>query len=198
MPSGQSITLGAVTLAGTQSGELLTSSNAVGGGSPFNNLSSPYQTLLGSAGGTTMVADLKLSFGSLTVGNQYLVQMWSSVSESDFSQGFWTGGSVQIRDQGGTNTRILDVNTTDASSGLGQYVVGTFTATASTLEIYMEGSEFIPGSVSTSATGPSNKILTPPSLPVLNGFQLRDITAAAIPEVSSAGGTWVLMGSLGL
>ena len=198
VPSGQSITLGAVTLAGTQLGELLTSSNAVGGGSPFNSLSSPYQTLLGSAGGTTMVADLKLSFGSLTVGNQYLLQIWSSVSTD--APGFGTGGSVQLKDQGGVNTLTLDVNTANATGGLGQFVVGTFTATASTVEVSMTGSSYLVGSLSTEATDASNKILTPVTpqpYPVLNGFQLRDITATAIPEASSAGGIWVLMGSLG-
>lgn len=195
----QTVTVDGVTFSGTGQYEYLSSSMAIGGtGSPFNVLSSDYQILLGSAGTTTAPADLMLSFVSLTIGNQYLIQMWSGVSESDYNQGFWTGSSVQIRDQGGSNTRILDVNTTDASSGLGQFVVGTFTATASTLEIYMEGSGFIPGSVSTSGTGTSSKILTPPSFPVLNGFQLRDITAAAIPETSGVGGTWVLMGSLGL
>lgn len=131
VPSGQSATLGAVTLAGTQSGELLTSSNAVGGGSPFNSLSSPYQSLLESAGGTTMVADLKLSFGSLTVGNQYLIQIWSIVSTD--APVFGTGDPVELSYQGCLNTLNLYVHTANATGGLGQYVVGTCTATASIL-----------------------------------------------------------------
>jgi hypothetical protein len=180
---GTSQTLSGVTFNGTLLGEILTSANTVAGtGGPFTALSSDYQTLLGSVGGSTIPADFQLSYNGLTIGNQYLIQMWTSVSQPSTPSNFFDPSTTtRIRDEGSLNSVTLDANTTyttpsDPYNGIGQFVTGSFTADATTLRVLMDSTTW---------------------LPTLNGFQLRDLGPAAIPE-ASAQGLWILLGGAGV
>ena len=84
---------------------------------PFFSLSSDYKELLRSGG---IFADT-VTISGLSNGAQYLIQYWANDS----------------RIQGATRTMLvggvtLDLNSTDADGGVGQWVSGTFTADGST------------------------------------------------------------------
>ncbi|MCW1923139.1 autotransporter-associated beta strand repeat-containing protein [Luteolibacter arcticus] len=100
---------------------------------------------------------------SLTVGRQYLVQIWC-----DDSRGFDYTSNLSST---GGNTVVVDYNTTNVDGGLGQYVTGTFTASGATQAFTLSGS---------------------PIINVLNAIQLRDVTVSA-PTVTWNGnlnGNW--------
>jgi hypothetical protein len=84
----------------------------------------------------------------LTIGNTYQVEVWSA----DITQGAF------ITDLSGSNSVSLNPN-------IGQYAVGTFTATATTLQFNAQGD------------GTS-------TISMLNAISVRDITAA-VPEPST-------------
>jgi hypothetical protein len=81
---------------------------------PYASLSADYQTLLSraAASGTPMF----LTMSNLTVGQAYQVQFWVSDSNPPVPP-------LIVIDQ-----KVLDANSTDAAGGLGQFLVGTFTA----------------------------------------------------------------------
>ncbi|MGD9856494.1 MAG: PEP-CTERM sorting domain-containing protein [Planctomycetaceae bacterium] len=132
------------------------------GGAPFSALSADYQTLLdygdfaANAGQNDFTGDLTLTISGLTVNHQYEFQWWTNDSRP-FSTGPVTATS-------GATSVSLDPNTTNAAGGTGQYVIGTFIATAATESIVF------------STTGNGN---------VQNAFQVRDLTVAAVPEPNS-------------
>lgn len=138
-------------------GSLVSYNNLGAISTPFTTLSSGYETLLSSAGGADFVNTLTLTINGLTSGQQYLIQIWMNDSSNSaaFSQTNITAGNVVT----------LDGNTTNASGGIGQYAIGTFTATASgKLPIRFDGTNV-------------NR-----NNPYVNAFQLR-----AIPEPSACG-----------
>jgi hypothetical protein len=148
----QSVTVGSVTF--TESPGILWGSNSLGSAStPFSNLSSGYKTLLGSAGGADNPVTITATLGGLTVGNQYQLQIWTS-NPSNASNPYGTIIGDTTFTAG--NSVTLDPNTTNASGGLGQYVIGTFTAGSVTRTFTMNSS----GS----------------NAPSLSAFQVRDIT----------------------
>lgn len=101
------------------------------GDAPYNDLSSDYKGILGEAiwndGGP---ATLTLTLNGLTLGQQYLFQTWTNDSRSF---GANRSGSITAG-----NSVILDYNNTDASGGLGQFVIGTFIADATSQVITYE------------------------------------------------------------
>jgi hypothetical protein len=119
---------------------------------PYSLLSSSYQTLLSAAGSAMEVETVSVTMPSLTVGNVYLFQWWTNNSSGVTGTGTTTA-------TGFTNSITLNANTTSPAFGLGQYAIGTFTATASDMRIDFTGSILV------------------------NAFQLRDVTA--VPEPSS-------------
>lgn len=132
------------------SGTTFSSSNNVGSASsPFASLSTDYQALLSSAAGD-FNTPFTLTLHNLTIGAEYIFQSWSNTSTNLSTDVVLTaGGSVTVNS-----------NTSAAIGGVGQYVIGRFTA----------------DSVDQVITYSSN-IQNP-----INAFQLRE---AVVPEPSS-------------
>lgn len=135
-------------------GHLLAYSNLGSTSSPFAGLSSNYQTLLSSAVSSDDNNAITLTINGLTLGQQYEFQWW--VNASGTTSGFRTTASAPL-------AVSLDDNTSNAIGGVGQTVVGTFTAGDVFETITFTGTD------STQA-------------PTINAFQFR-----AIPEPSSLG-----------
>jgi hypothetical protein len=136
------------------------------GSGAFITLSAGYQTLLGNGGGSTAPTMLALTISGLTVGQTYLFQWWDNNSSLDSS---FTGLELNTVSTA-VNAATLAGNDGTAGS-VGQFAIGTFTATGANEEIDFNGS---------SADGN-------PSDPMLNAFQLR---VADVPEPS----TFALLG----
>jgi len=151
--SGNTVTVGSVTM--TEAPGNLWSSNSLGNAT---GLSSSYQSLLASGGGASNPATITITLGGLTVGNQYQLQVWSNNS------GNGTGAySTPIANTLVSSVVTLDANTTNAAGGVGQYVLGTFTAATTSMNFTLAG---------TGASGAS---------PLINAFQVRDLTAIPGP-----------------
>jgi hypothetical protein len=120
---------------------------------PFTGLSANYKTLLGSAAQTGAGAgeSLTLSISGLVIGHAYVFEWWSNLSG--------TGDQLHTASP---NLVALQDNTSGVEGGLGQYVVGTFFADATTETITFDG----PGGA------------------LVNAAQLRDL--GVIPEPSNA------------
>jgi len=114
---------------------------------PFSSLSAQYQYLLGSGAGSSTGATLTLTLLNLTNNTPYVFQWWSNDSDLNF-------GGVNSTTATAINGVTLDENSSNAAGGLGQWVLGTFTASGTTQAITFSGPR-----------------------PVINAFQLR-----AVPE----------------
>lgn len=125
---------------------------------PFSNLSAAYQGLLRSA-----VSDgwnpshMTLTLGGLTIGNRYELQFWSNESTS-FTN--YVGNNTRTILTAG-NAASLDGNGTDDIGGLGQWVMGRFTADALSQAIDITGG---------NPAGAS---------PILSAFQVRNVPEPA-------------------
>jgi len=96
------------------------------GNAPFAALSPDYKALLG--GGVTVGAGTAtLTLGKLTKGQAYLVQVWVNDSRGSGAQQTVDGAVV------------MKYNVQRAEGGLGQYVIGRFTATGPTQSFTIEG-----------------------------------------------------------
>jgi hypothetical protein len=170
-PNGSTTTTtGSVTF--TEFPGLLWSSNSLGvGSSPFAALTANYQTLLSSGGSANNPGTLTGSLGGLTVGRDYLIQWWSNDSwvSGDFNQ-------TQASQFGGNSTVTLDSNITDTEGELGQYAIGTFTATSSFVDFNLDGNV---------------------GWPLINAFQVRDVTSAAVPEPGQVAASILLLAGIG-
>jgi hypothetical protein len=121
-----------------------------------SGLSSNYQALLGSAGGANLLATITATLNGLTVGNQYQLQVWSNNSGNGNAP---YGLPILSTILGsGANQVTLDANTTNAVGGLGQFVLGTFSASGTSMTFTLNG------------TGALD------AAPLINAFQVRDIT----------------------
>jgi hypothetical protein len=137
-------------------------------------LSADYQTLLNSAFILDADNTLTLQLSGLTVGENYLFQVWVNNSDRDFS-GFSRGDfSVIVSDDLGSEVELyagdngigVGPGDTNLPPTLGQYVIGTFNADAT-----LQNINFLSGEIDG----------------VVNGFQLRRITASpAVPEPGTA------------
>jgi len=154
IPQGAlSVSLGNFTLATADARGLL-GANSSSAAAPFSTLSPSYQSLLSPVGFTEAPdATMTLTLSGLTAGAHYEFQWWSNLSVS-------AGGSTTAT---AGNNVTLGHNTTLAAGGLGQFAIGTFTADALDQSI-----TFLP-----SRGGQ----------PILNGFQLRSVSA--VPEAGS-------------
>lgn len=125
-------------------------------GSPAGNLSYAYRQLL-MAGASTTTGErreetMRLTMPNLTLGNTYQFQWWTNYSQ-------WGEGHLYTSATGGLT---LDANTLGASGGLGQFAVGTFTATDTSMYVEFNG------------VG---------NVPLINAFELRNLTT--VPEPST-------------
>jgi hypothetical protein len=92
----------------------------------FASLSTDYKKLLGRASIVQQnpgLATETITLSNLTSGHNYLVQYWANASDSS--------SRTEVNQVDGGAVK-LDVNTTNAAGGLGQYVIGTFTAVGTT------------------------------------------------------------------
>ena len=159
-----SVTVGSTTLSG-----LAGVSGYSGFGAPgtFTSLTPAYQALLGQGAskvvGSVGTGTVTLTLAGLTVGQQYLFQTFANDSLYYGSLG-WTRATF-VSD-GVTSPVELIQNTTDTTGGVGQYVIGTFTADATSQIFTFDRSATVSDQIDVS------------------GFQLR-----TVPEPS----TWVLL-----
>jgi hypothetical protein len=133
------------------------------GSAPYSALSTQYKDLLGSGAFAGQFATITVTLGGLTNGQQYSVQWWSS--DASLFLGSTRGATVT------TATGVIDValdsNTTVLDGGVGQYAVGTFTASGTSQTFDLTGSGGYNG------------------WPLINGLQVRTSgpSPAPVPEV---------------
>ena len=118
-------TVGNVTL--TMSSDTFHSSNTAAGSAstPFSSLPADYQGLLQSGVADNAGNAITVSLGGLSSGTTYTIEVWTNDSTGTLTSSTGNpsendGTSIQ-----GLNTKTLDVNSTNATGGVGQYVVGT-------------------------------------------------------------------------
>ncbi len=159
----QTTTVGNVTV--TESPGFLTSSASLGGATTsFTNLSSSYQSLLGSGGSASDPFTITVTLAGLTIGTQYSLQWWSS-NAAGVSGPFGTDLTTTTAASGANQVTL---NST--AGGLGQFVTGTFTADAVSQIFTLQ-----------SPVG-SN------TAPLINALQLRNLgTPSAVPGAGLAG-----------
>jgi hypothetical protein len=139
---GGSTTINGVMFAGfapnSSSGNLAVDGmgGAVGGASdntfaspdaPFASLSSAYQSMLGNSLYDTGSTTMGITLGGLTIGQAYEVEVWVNDSRGSVGPYRWE----DLTTTGGVNSANLDYDT-GGEGGLGEYVIGTFTADATT------------------------------------------------------------------
>ena len=139
--------------------------NTGDGAAPFVSLSSGYKFLLGSAAATG--GTMTLTMSGLNIGQSYEFEAWVNNSRPGFT--------FQVDVMAG-NTVTLDPNSSLAAGGLGQFVIGTFVADASSQQVEFSNSEAA----------------------VVNGFQLRQVTSPVVPEPGTALFGMALLGAAGL
>jgi len=163
--SSQTITSGSVTF--TESPGLLAGYNNLGSiQAPYANLSSAYRSLLDSGGSANVAATITTTLGGLTAGQEYLLQWWSSNAAN--SSGF-EGATLKFTTAAATNSVQLNANTGSTPGGLGQYAIGTFTASGTTQQFTLDAPLF----------GTTN--------PLISGFQVRAVPEPATCVMALAG-----------
>ena len=135
-------------------------SEAFGGPGAFSGLSAGYQAILKSAVYAGAPKTATLTLGNLTKGQAYLVQLWLNDSRGP-------AAATQDRSQILDGTAVMKHNVSQAAGGLGQSIIGRFTATGPTQIIAIHGLETPSG----GATGETvcayqlRAIGTPPPTP---------------------------------
>lgn len=170
--SGSSVSSGIFNLAfapGSGSAD-----NSMGSGSaPFANLSAQYKAFLGTGGFTGGGSSVTLTMSSLKLGASYQFQFWTNYS------GFIDVGGLTTATAGNAVTLSPQIFSGIGEGGVGQFALGTFTANAATQAITFTGTNPFIG-------------------PLLNGFQLRQLAAPAVPEPGTALAGVLLVGCAGL
>lgn len=148
----QTVTVGNVTL--TESPGRLFGSNLLGSVSgSFGALSSSYRSLLGSGVYADSPFTITVLLSGLTNGQQYRLQWWTNDATNSFLFSNTTATAV--------NSVTLDANTSNAAGGVGQYAIGTFTASGTSQQFLLA-----------ETSGGIN--------PLINALQVR-----AVPEPST-------------
>jgi glucuronoarabinoxylan endo-1,4-beta-xylanase len=119
-----------VTLSGYDA--RLTSGFADGSTAPLGSLDAGYRKILRGGAFKWASGEASVTLNSLVAGHQYQVQMWVNDSRS---------GSSAFRTQTakGANAMSVAFNNTQAEGGLGQYVIGSFTATGNSQTFMLSG-----------------------------------------------------------
>jgi hypothetical protein len=124
-------------------------------------LSAAYKQVLYGSKYNNSPAPLTLTLNHLTVGHQYLAQLWVDDSRSQCHR------NQTVTSTGG-NTVTLNFNTGTGAGTTGQFASGTFTANAPTQAV----------------------ILTGNVLSQVNAIQLRDLSIMAAPACAPLAGTY--------
>ncbi|MEP4078013.1 PEP-CTERM sorting domain-containing protein [Haloferula sp.] len=93
---------------------------------PFTSLTTGYQSLVGSSSWGRQVLTGTVTLNGLIIDQAYSVQIWMNDSRDR------TDWNIRTSTLDGA---AVDHNTTDAHGGLGQYIIGTFTADAASQDI---------------------------------------------------------------
>lgn len=161
--SGSIGTLSATVGSTTVSSSKLLFGGGVGSGSPpYSSLSSDYRGLLGGDVynfDPSVNPGIDLTLAGLTVGQGYLFQAWVNESRA-------IAGRTEKLSGGGSDSGSLAFNTTSVDGGVGQFVIGRFTADSTSQLI-----TFIP-------------LPTGDLVGQIQGFQLRELV---VPESSTVG-----------
>jgi hypothetical protein len=153
-------TLGNVTLT-ESNGYLIADVDTGSTNAPFSGLSATYRGLLSTEVYSSNLATMQVDLGGLTNGTDYRLQWWTNDSSL-----YSYAGSLffeNVIGGGASGNVTLDPNTTNTNGGLGQYVIGTFTASGTTASFTLTG----------SGTGAWQ-------FPMMNALQIR-----AVPEPST-------------
>jgi hypothetical protein len=169
-PNSNTVTVGDVTFV---TGNNLLHSNSMGGQGSFSSLSNQYQHVLGT-GGFSNASQLRATLGGLTVGQDYLVQWWTN--DSTFIYGNFDSTAAGWEFFGFNPEVTLDANTAGATGGLGQYAIGTFTATGTSVILDLQGQG---------------------GYPLINAIQVRNIPSAAVPEPGQVAASLLLLAGIG-
>ena len=120
--SASSLGGGAITISGL--GGPNNTAFGSGTGNPWNGLSAGYKNILkGATYGANAAAVGTITLNNLISGHQYAIQFWVNDNRS----GATATRTEKITSTGG-NTQTLAYNNTKAAGGVGQYVLGFFTA----------------------------------------------------------------------
>jgi len=164
----QSVTVGDVTVA--ESPGYLTPASGLGdAGAPYTSLSAGYQSLLGEGASASIPVTITVTLAGLTAGRDYSLQWWSSNSSGT------SLGGADLSSTTASDPLSNQVTLSSTTGGLGQHVVGTFTAVASFQSFTLES--------------PSGF-----TAPLMNALQLRDITATGVPGGAGLAGLLALGG----
>jgi hypothetical protein len=153
-------TVGDVTLT-ESNGYLIADIDTGSANAPFTGLSANYRSLLSTEVYSSNLATMQIDLGGLTDGTDYRLQWWTNDSSN-----YLYAGSPFFEDVicgGDLGDVTLDSNTSNTDGGLGQYVIGTFTASGTTARFTLTG----------SGTGAWQ-------FPMMNALQVR-----AVPEPST-------------
>jgi hypothetical protein len=160
----QTINIGNVTLS-EHPGELNGFDTSANSGS-FTTLNSSYKGLLGTAIAASYFSTMTLSLGGLETGKSYRLQLWVNDSKND--QVLYK----RVEVSGGGSTSEIKTNVSSTLGGLGQYVIGTFTATGNIQDVLFNGMLEVGG---------INNLKNP----FVNAFQLRLESSGEVPEPAS-------------
>lgn len=155
-PGTNSVDNGTVAFLEIVDGGELFGNNSLGSPSSAS-LGAGYKSILSSGGGAMLFGSIVSTLRNLTVGRQYQLQLWvnnsnnGSVAPNPYNAG--SDGSIFTA---GLNSVTLTANMDGAVGDTGQYVLGEFTATAASHTFSFDGANY--------------------TLPLINAFQVRDIT----------------------
>jgi len=160
-----STTVGSVSLA--ESPGNLFASNSLGSSSaPYSALSTDYKAILGSGAYADIPASITVTLGGLTSGQDYLVQWWTNNASNAAILGAGFTNTTALA----TNSVTLDANTTNAVGGLGQFAIGTFTASGTSQTFLLS-----------ETSGGFN--------PLINALQVRLVPEPALTLLGTAAAT---------
>ncbi|MCE9630712.1 MAG: hypothetical protein K8S94_08380 [Planctomycetia bacterium] len=165
-----SATVGNVTISESP-GNLLAYNTFGSASAPFSGLSSSYQSLLGTGAYADVPNTITVALNGLTSGQEYRLQWWTNDS-AKLTGAF--GGSFTNTTASAVNSVTLDANVTNVVGGVGQFAIGTFTASGTTQAF--------------SLTEPSG------NNPLINALQVRAVPEPAMSAlaVAAASAGWML------
>ncbi len=135
------------------------------GTAPFNNLPAAYKLMMtGSVYNAANNTTGTVTLNGLTIGTTYQLQVWVGDPRSLSNT---VGRDQTIANVGGAGGQVMDFNVGNVGGGVGQYILGTFLADATTQ------------SFTVAATG-TNKV------PQINALQLRTAVGGWSGTVSGA------------
>jgi hypothetical protein len=132
-----SLAFGSVaTLAGAPS---LYGFNQYESGTP-SGLSADYTKVFsGGVGPAETLNYVTLTLTNLTIGTQYLFQSWANDSRGAFD---YRDQTITANGFGGQQSGALDYNVSGGNGGTGSFVIGTFTANATTQAMLYSSTEY--------------------------------------------------------